>query len=53
MYCGKCGKEIADNIKFCPYCGADQNVSQREALPNSKPTLPEIPKERKRKTGSQ
>lgn len=23
MYCSKCGKEIADNVKFCPYCGSE------------------------------
>ena len=22
MYCGKCGKEISDNSKFCNHCGA-------------------------------
>ncbi len=22
MYCSKCGKQIDDNSKFCPYCGA-------------------------------
>ena len=22
MYCNNCGKEIADNYKFCAYCGA-------------------------------
>ena len=22
MYCPKCGKQIADNSKFCEYCGA-------------------------------
>lgn len=22
MYCNKCGKEIADNVDFCTYCGA-------------------------------
>jgi len=22
MYCEKCGKEIEDNSKFCPYCGS-------------------------------
>lgn len=22
MFCGKCGKQIEDNAKFCPYCGA-------------------------------
>ena len=21
MYCKKCGKQIADNSKFCKYCG--------------------------------
>ena len=26
MYCGKCGKQIADNAKFCTGCGAPQNV---------------------------
>lgn len=24
MYCIKCGKEIRESSKFCPYCGADQ-----------------------------
>jgi len=23
MYCSKCGKEIADNSKFCPECGTN------------------------------
>lgn len=23
MFCKKCGKEIDDNAKFCPYCGED------------------------------
>jgi hypothetical protein len=23
MYCAKCGKEMDDNAKFCPACGAD------------------------------
>lgn len=22
MYCTKCGKEVEDGAKFCPYCGA-------------------------------
>ncbi|MFV0627026.1 MAG: zinc-ribbon domain-containing protein [Alphaproteobacteria bacterium] len=21
MFCGKCGKEISDDVKFCPHCG--------------------------------
>jgi len=23
MVCGKCGKEINANAKFCPYCGTN------------------------------
>lgn len=23
MFCKKCGKEIAEGTKFCPYCGAN------------------------------
>ena len=25
MYCSKCGKEVKDGVKFCPYCGANCN----------------------------
>ena len=25
MFCEKCGKEIADNATFCPYCGQQLN----------------------------
>lgn len=24
MYCKNCGKEIGDNVNFCPFCGASQ-----------------------------
>lgn len=23
MFCGNCGKQIVDNSRFCPYCGAE------------------------------
>lgn len=26
MICRKCGKEISDNAKFCPYCGQNVNL---------------------------
>lgn len=26
MFCGKCGKQIEDHAKFCPYCGAETGV---------------------------
>ena len=25
MYCYHCGKEIPESVKFCPYCGTEQN----------------------------
>jgi|GEM_PF-4593483 len=25
MFCTKCGKEVSENKKFCPYCGAEMN----------------------------
>ena len=28
MYCGNCGKEIAQDMDFCPSCGA--SVSEQE-----------------------
>lgn len=27
MFCEKCGKEIADNVKFCPSCGNDRSMT--------------------------
>lgn len=30
MYCKKCGKEIADDVEYCPGCGAAINVSELE-----------------------
>ena len=30
MYCKKCGKEIADDIEYCPGCGVAINVSELE-----------------------
>lgn len=29
MYCKHCGKQIADESKFCPFCGTDlQDVTR-------------------------
>ncbi|MFA7222823.1 MAG: zinc ribbon domain-containing protein [Bacilli bacterium] len=31
MYCHKCGKQIPDDAKFCPYCGEDvSNDNKKE-----------------------
>lgn len=36
MYCGNCGKEIEDNVSFCPECGAlienNQSKSQKKKV---------------------
>ena len=28
MFCGGCGKKILRTVKFCPYCGKENNYSQ-------------------------
>lgn len=28
MFCEKCGKEIKDGDKFCPYCGAENKINK-------------------------
>ena len=33
MYCSKCGKEIADNSKFCSECG-NQIFTKEQSIPN-------------------
>ncbi|MFR6099909.1 MAG: zinc ribbon domain-containing protein [Thomasclavelia ramosa] len=30
MYCHQCGKEINDEVKFCPYCGAPIDLGQTQ-----------------------
>lgn len=37
MYCRKCGKEISDDTKFCPECGAAVNVSASAHNPETPP----------------
>lgn len=32
MFCSKCGKELTDDIKFCPECGHPVNNNQDENL---------------------
>lgn len=26
MFCKNCGKEIEENVKFCPYCGTQITI---------------------------
>ena len=30
MFCRKCGKELPDDSKFCPYCGMSVNLENEE-----------------------
>lgn len=45
MFCGKCGKEISPNDKFCPGCGAVRNVTgpAKTTVATGAPATPAIP----------
>ena len=34
MFCEKCGKEIKDGDKFCPYCGAENEINKGNCRPH-------------------
>ena len=36
MHCRKCGKEIEENSKFCPYCGFDLKEGQDKVTDTKK-----------------
>lgn len=44
MYCKHCGKQIADDSKFCQYCGGKQDDA---STPTNQETKPEESKEEK------
>ena len=33
MFCSKCGKELPDEVKFCPECGQQVGGDKKEELP--------------------
>ena len=45
MFCSKCGKEIADSAKFCPFCGTGNEPLEAPAAPETPaaPVVPETP----------
>ena len=43
MYCRFCGKQIPDQAKFCPECGADLAPAPSAAPPESTPFFPAAP----------
>lgn len=40
MYCTNCGTEIADDAKFCPFCGKPTVSSSRSQIQLTQPTQP-------------
>lgn len=34
MFCSNCGAKVADNVKFCPYCG----TPIQQTIPNTQPS---------------
>ena len=40
MYCRFCGKQIPDQAKFCPECGADLAPAPSAAPPEGTPSFP-------------
>ncbi len=42
VFCTQCGKQIPEDMKFCPYCGEPTGVGQTS--PNSAPSQPAPPK---------
>lgn len=40
MFCSNCGKELADNVSFCPECGAAQKVSAPKEAHQAAPQQP-------------
>ena len=39
MYCGSCGKQIDDDSRFCPFCGATIDNSTQNAASDSIPSF--------------
>ncbi|MBO7139890.1 MAG: TM2 domain-containing protein [Prevotella sp.] len=40
-YCRKCGREISDNVQFCPYCGSNCKgvTTEHQQPPTPPPTI--------------
>ena len=44
-FCSNCGKAIADNVSFCPNCGASQAPQAAEVPVPVQPVVPAVPTE--------
>lgn len=45
MKCSKCGSELPDDAKFCDYCGARIDISEKDSefIPETAAIIPELP----------
>ena len=48
MFCAKCGKQLQENLNFCPNCGSKVNQSGESAI-KPKNEVPQKPVKRKKK----
>lgn len=39
MYCSQCGKQIGEDAKFCPNCGASNQATQNVQQPSQQPIV--------------
>lgn len=42
MYCKNCGKQLEDDVKFCPECGTSTNSKTPAASPTSPQSQPNV-----------
>lgn len=42
MFCGKCGKQIDEKAKFCPYCGATIGIDKKSKKKSRKDIISKI-----------
>ncbi len=43
MFCGNCGKEISEDAKFCPHCGAVTGAAPQPAAPGAPVSQAAVP----------
>lgn len=51
MYCKQCGKVIDENLKYCPFCGAEQSEQIKQTFVSPSYSTP-VPKKSKPNTNA-
>lgn len=52
MFCSKCGKELPEETKFCPFCGQQNVAAVNQAKAESAPTVSPVPENVPEKKGN-